>query len=147
MVEAAWRSGSLATAARAFDLLRPVGAVPGPVTSMASAGCHRLLREGRAVCVTDADDVRELAGSTGADRAGAADRDARRDSAARRPHDGLDPSDQQVFDALPVGNAADLAVVVHEAGVSVDDAMASLGRLEVRGLARRDGSGWLRGRA
>ncbi|MEP7764983.1 DNA-processing protein DprA [Sanguibacter sp. 25GB23B1] len=144
VVEAAWRSGSLATAGRAFELLRPVGAVPGPVTSMASAGCHRLLRDGRAVCVTDADDVRELAGSAGADRAGAADRDGRRDSAVRRPHDGLELSDQQVFDALPVGHGTDLTVIVREAGVSVDEAMASLGRLEMRGLARRDPSGWSR---
>src|SRR5690606_18729050 len=62
VVEAAWRSGSLSTAVRAAELSRPVGAVPGPVTSMASAGCHRLLRDGAAVCVTDADEVAELAG-------------------------------------------------------------------------------------
>nr|WP_246803713.1 DNA-processing protein DprA [Cellulomonas hominis] len=62
VVEAAWRSGALSTAARAGDLLRPVGAVPGPVTSMASAGCHRLLRDGAAVCVTGVDDVLELLG-------------------------------------------------------------------------------------
>jgi len=48
VVEAAWRSGALSTAHHAVDLMRPVGAVPGPVTSVASAGCHRLLREGAA---------------------------------------------------------------------------------------------------
>jgi DNA processing protein len=52
VVEAAWRSGALSTAARAAELLRPVGAVPGPITSTASVGCHRLLRDGAAVCVT-----------------------------------------------------------------------------------------------
>lgn len=144
VVEAAWRSGSLATAGRAFELLRPVGAVPGPVTSMASAGCHRLLREGRAVCVTDAADVRELAGTTGADSAGVAERDSRQDAAARRPHDGLDLADQQVFDALPVHRAAGLDVVIRESGVGAGDTMASLGRLEVRGLAVRDAGGWVR---
>jgi DNA processing protein len=66
VVEAAWRSGALSTAARATALLRPLGAVPGPVTSMASAGCHRLLRDGAAVCVTDADEVLELLGGLGA---------------------------------------------------------------------------------
>jgi DNA processing protein len=65
VVEAAWRSGALSTAARATDLLRPVGAVPGPVTSMASVGCHRLLRDGGAVCVTDASEVVELLGAAG----------------------------------------------------------------------------------
>jgi DNA processing protein len=63
VVEAAWRSGALSTASHAAELLRPVGAVPGPVTSMASAGCHRLLRDGAAVCVTGPEDVLELLGS------------------------------------------------------------------------------------
>src|SRR5690606_39306135 len=65
--EAGWRSGALSTAHHAADLLRPVGAVPGPVTSMASAGCHRLLRETDAVCVTDAAEVLELLAPSGQD--------------------------------------------------------------------------------
>ncbi|WP_235866112.1 DNA-processing protein DprA [Serinibacter arcticus] len=65
VVEAGWRSGTLSTAMHAARLLRPVGAVPGPVTSAASAGCHRLIREGVAVCVTDAAEVRELLGARG----------------------------------------------------------------------------------
>ncbi|WP_448629717.1 DNA-processing protein DprA [Cellulomonas soli] len=69
VVEAAWRSGALSTAHHAARLLRPVGAVPGPVTSVASAGVHRLLREGVAVCVTDAAEVMELAGVAGVDLA------------------------------------------------------------------------------
>lgn len=59
-VEAGARSGSLDIATRAHTLGRPVGAVPGPVTSAASAGCHRLLREQIAVVITDADEVRRL---------------------------------------------------------------------------------------
>nr|WP_205693099.1 DNA-processing protein DprA [Cellulomonas sp. IC4_254] len=70
VVEAAWRSGALSTAARAGELLRPVGAVPGPVTSMASVGCHRLLRDGAAVCVTDAAEVVELLDPPGSSRPG-----------------------------------------------------------------------------
>src|SRR5690606_37177318 len=65
VTEAAWRSGALNTAGHAAELLRPVGAVPGPVTSAASAGCHRLLREGGAVCVTYAAEERELVGPLG----------------------------------------------------------------------------------
>jgi DNA processing protein len=95
VVEAAWRSGALSTAARASELLRPLGAVPGPVTSMASAGCHRLLRDGAAVCVTDPDEVLDLLGAgpvetgratgTGA-RPGAPERaDPARPVAAGRP--------------------------------------------------------------
>ena len=46
IVEAASRSGSLGVAQRASELGRSVGAVPGPVTSVASVGPHRLLRDG-----------------------------------------------------------------------------------------------------
>jgi len=58
--EAAANSGSLLVAARAVELGRAVGAVPGPVTSASSAGCHRLMREGIAETVTHAGDVAEL---------------------------------------------------------------------------------------
>ncbi|MFF2267327.1 DNA-processing protein DprA [Cellulosimicrobium cellulans] len=60
VVEAGYRSGSLNVAARAAQLGRPVGAVPGPVTSAASSGTHRLLREGVASLVTDSADVTTL---------------------------------------------------------------------------------------
>ena len=63
VVEAGWRSGSLNTAAHAAALSRPLGAVPGPVTSAASAGCHRLLREFDARCVTNSADALELLGA------------------------------------------------------------------------------------
>jgi DNA processing protein len=61
VVEAGHRSGSLNTAGHAAALGRALGAVPGPVTSANSAGCHRLLREYDAVCVTSAAEVAELA--------------------------------------------------------------------------------------
>jgi DNA processing protein len=35
----------------AVELGRPLMAVPGPVTSMASSGCHQLTRHGHAVLV------------------------------------------------------------------------------------------------
>lgn len=144
VVEAAWRSGSLATAALALDLLRPVGAVPGPVTSMASAGCHRLLREGSAVCVTDVADVSELAGALGADGAGSREGEQVRDASARRPHDGLDASTALVYEALPVRRGAGLDAIVRAAGVSSAEAMSGIGRLELAGLAERTLDGWKR---
>lgn len=60
IVEAGYRSGALNTAARAAEISRPVGVVPGPVTSAASAGCHRLLHDGLARIVTGYDDIRTL---------------------------------------------------------------------------------------
>ena len=64
VVEAGHRSGSLNVAGQAHALGRPVGAVPGPVTSPASAGCHRLIQEGLASLIIDAQDVTDLLDST-----------------------------------------------------------------------------------
>ena len=136
VTEAAWRSGALNTAGHAAELLRPVGAVPGPVTSAASAGCHRLLREGKAVCVTDWAEVRELVGppEPAPDRV-----------APRAPQDGLDPAGRLTLDALPVRRAAGVDSIARAAGLSVPETLAALGTLELRGLARRDGEGWCLG--
>lgn len=60
VVEAGVRSGSLRVAAEARVLGRGVGAVPGPVTSVTSAGPHMLLRDGAARVVTNATDVEHL---------------------------------------------------------------------------------------
>lgn len=70
VVEAGARSGSLNTAGHAAQLGRPLGAVPGPVTSKASEGCHRLIREYAATCVTTPDEMAELAEPIGADAGG-----------------------------------------------------------------------------
>ncbi|MBD5788192.1 DNA-protecting protein DprA [Cellulosimicrobium terreum] len=142
VVEAAWRSGSLSTAARAAELSRPVGAVPGPVTSMASSGCHRLLRDGTAVCVTDAAEVAELAGNLSSDAV------PERPSAQGRAYDGLDGLETRAWEALPLRRAASVGSVARSAGLSVPESLASLGRLELLGLARQVPGGWQRaGRA
>lgn len=61
VLEAGWRSGSLNTAGHALALGRPVGAVPGPVTSAASSGTHRLIRDHGATLVTGPGEIAELA--------------------------------------------------------------------------------------
>lgn len=63
VVEARWRSGALNTAHHAETIARHVAAVPGSVHSANSAGCHRLLKEGGAVLVTDAAELTELLAS------------------------------------------------------------------------------------
>jgi DNA processing protein len=58
VVEAPLRSGTLITVDQALDQGRTVMAVPGRADSPASAGCHRLIRNG-ARLVTSADEVLE----------------------------------------------------------------------------------------
>ena len=60
VVEAAFRSGSLRTARDAAELMRPVMAIPGPISAPTSEGCHRLIGERAAELVTSVSDAIEL---------------------------------------------------------------------------------------
>lgn len=138
VVEARWRSGALNTAHHAEGLSRSVGAVPGSVYSANSAGCHRLLREGAAVCVTDAADIAELAGAAGANL-------APEQEGAAALHDGLGVEDLLLLDALPLRSATTADKLSVVAGLGTASVLAGLGRLELLGLAQRQGGGWKRG--
>ena len=57
IVEAGARSGAPQVAHTAHRLARTVGAVPGPITSTTSTGCHLLIQAGIARLITIADDL------------------------------------------------------------------------------------------
>lgn len=57
VTEAGWRSGSINTVNHALELNRPVFAIPGPITSPASAGCNRLIRDGQASILIETADL------------------------------------------------------------------------------------------
>lgn len=138
VVEARWRSGALNTAHHAAALGRAVAVVPGSVFSANSAGCHRLLREGGGVCVTDAAEVAELSGPIG-------NVFAPEPASVTAVHDGLSVEDLLLLDALPIraGSTTDKLATV--AGLSVRLVLAGLSRLEHLALAERDDDGgWRR---
>ena len=127
VVEAALRSGALNTAAWAERCHREVMGVPGPVTSATSAGVHRLLRDGGAVLVTDADEAAEQIGRMGEDLAPVK-------PGERRTRDDLDPRARQVLEAVPVVRAAGVAQIATAAGIAGDEVLGVLGHLHAARL-------------
>lgn len=137
VVEAGWRSGSINTAAHAADLGRPLGAVPGPITSATSAGCHRVLREYHAACITGAADVKELIADTlaptlpmpAAVRGDRADRPSTDDTV-------------RVRDALSTRVWRSVDEVVRRSGVEHADVVTRLGLLLLADDVERGPHGW-----
>jgi DNA processing protein len=137
VVEAAARSGALATGRRARDLGKQVMAVPGPVTSAMSVGCHELLRdrEQGAVLVTTAAEVVEQVGAIGDDLAAPAQR-------PMTPRDTLSDVARRVLDACPVRTGAPPERLAAVAGCEVVDVLRVLPALELADLVEWTGTGW-----
>ncbi|ACY98953.1 MULTISPECIES: DNA-processing protein DprA [Thermomonospora] len=136
VVEAAARSGALNTAVHARDLGRALMAVPGPVDSKVSVGCHKLLRDTPpARCVTTAAEVLEEVGRIGADLAPPP-------RGPVLPRDMLDPVTRSVLEALPARGAAGPAQIAVRAGVDLATATSRLGQLSAAGFIERAPGGW-----
>lgn len=133
VVEAGLRSGAASTAAWARALGRMVCAVPGPVTSMASAGCHQLIRSG-AELVTRSDEIVELVGRAGE----FADEQPRRSD----PLDGLSETELKVFEALPGRGARTPDQIAVSAGLPIAGVLGPLAMLEIAGLIERQEGRW-----
>lgn len=133
VVEAGLRSGAANTAAWAESLNRPVCAVPGPVTSSGSAGCHALIRGG-ATLVTRAQEVVELAGRIGE----FADEPAR----PTTPLDGLSEREALVFEALPGRGSRSVEELAVAAGLPPVQVLGPLATLEIAGLVTRAEGRW-----
>jgi DNA processing protein len=131
VVEATPRSGSLSTAHHAMEQNRDVFAVPGPVDSLPSQGCHRLIRDG-ARLVETVDDILEELGPLV--REVPADDDA---PAVRHPAE-LTLSD---LERSLLGHLGGQPVAVDEligrTGLTAAQVMATLSVLEMRRLVRR----------
>ena len=130
VIEAGYRSGSLNTATHARDLDRPIGVVPGPVTSGASAGCHRLLRTNPATTlVTSVADVVELFGI-----------DANGERFDARDSDTV----VRILDSLSSTKPRTVEEIAAKAGIDVTTVTSALGSLEAQCRVDRSGNLWRR---
>jgi DNA processing protein len=170
IVEAGERSGALNTARHAANLGKPLMAVPGPVTSVQSAGCHRIIKEWGASCVTCAADIIELLsplsvpdalapGGVSSPGSGPPSSNPLR-SGNRLPSDGrlspggpvpsgglpsrddLDADSARVLDALPARGTAGISTIAVEAGIDLDTVLRCLGLLAGYGFIERCDRGW-----
>ncbi|HZB77457.1 MAG TPA: DNA-processing protein DprA [Solirubrobacteraceae bacterium] len=123
VVEATERSGSLTTADFAEQLGRPVGAVPGPVTSRFSSGTNTLLAAGAAV-IRDAPDALDLVAAPAAPIL-----------PAPPPPVPLEPRLRRLLDAIERGGGS-LAELATDPEAT-RQVLADLTELELRGLVRR----------
>jgi DNA processing protein len=135
VVEAAVRSGALNTAGWALDIGRDILAVPGPVTSAMSAGCHDLIRKAAATLVTDAQEVIDIVGDLGSDAAVEA-------RGEPRPWDDLAPTTRDVLEALPARNAVTVDRICKDTGLAASACIAALAELSVAGLVLSGPGGW-----
>ncbi len=135
VVEAALRSGSASTASRAAELNKAVMAVPGPVTSSQSSGCHQLIRSEKAILVTDAADVLEVIGASG-------EHLLPPKRGAVHPRDGLQEAARRVLDAVPVRAPMGVARLAQAAGETSLTVQRVLPALLLAGLVEQRDGGW-----
>jgi DNA processing protein len=129
VVEAGKRSGSINTSNHAFDIGRPVGAVPGPITSPSSSGCHLLLKERPAELIATADDVVALAHGRAIDVEPLADPD--------------DPRYLRVLTAVSASRARPTADIAKRSGIGESETAGLLGVLLLDGAVRKTDAGWV----
>jgi len=110
-----------------------VCAVPGPVTSSASVGCHVLVRGG-AILVTRADEVVEQVGHAGELAA-----DPARPTS---PLDGLADDERRVYEAFPARGARTVDEIAVGSGLPPTQVLGPLSMLEIAGLVVCHGGRW-----
>lgn len=135
VVQAGARSGATNTARRTSELGAPVLAVPGPVTSALSVGCHNLIRAGVATLVTNTEEIVEEVG-----RLGEGLTEPLRES--ETIVDRLDPLTRRVLDGMPTRGTAGPEEIARAAGVELVTVLQCLPALELLGFIRNEHGAW-----
>jgi DNA processing protein len=130
VIEAADRSGALITARHAYEQGREVFAVPGPIDSRVSRGCHALIKDG-AKLVESIDDVLAELGPL-------ADNIERDDGTIlSSPAElTLNEIEQQVLAAID-GSPTSVDDVAKASGLPIHRVLSTVSVLEMRRLVRR----------
>lgn len=130
VIEAARRSGTLITARHAAEQGRDVFALPGPVQSRVSQGCHQLIRDG-AILTQCAEDIIESLGPMVQDAKIAPDRTIRRPAELQ-----LNEQETTVLNSIEF-DATDIDRIIHRSGLPVARVLSTLSVLESKHLVRR----------
>jgi DNA processing protein len=135
VVEAGQRSGARNTATTAAALGKVVLAVPGPVTSAMSAGCHDLLRTGTAMLGGSVSEILEAVGPVGEHL-----EEPRK--TPQRSTDGIADQALRVHEALSRVAGRSVEEIAEDSGVPLERVRALLPELEFTGHATRGEDGW-----
>lgn len=130
VVEAGIRSGAINTAGHAAAIGRPLGAVPGPVNTGTSAGCHRVIREYGAEIVEGAADLERLLHGA--------------DSVQPVLADAVGSLEMRLLDALSERAPRPAESLATTAGLSISETLEGLGMLDLAGRAEQRGGGWVK---
>lgn len=129
VVEAGFRSGALNTVTHAKQLDRPIGVVPGAITSQASAGCNILIAEGLVSSICSPTQAADLAlGKQG----------------WFQPElEGLGALETRALDGM-ASKALAASQIAAKAGLTTKELTIALGQLTLLGFVEQTDSGWVK---
>ncbi len=128
VVEANEKSGTMVTVDFALEQGRDVFAVPGPITSPASRGTNRLIRDGARMALSPEDIRREYIDGPRKDLS---------PEKAADPSPGQSPTEERLLKKMLLPVQMDELAADPDLGLSVSELAACLTMLEIRGLVKQ----------